>query len=75
MIPRYVRRAIRFWSEWRFKKQRTDRRRKLVEAVPEFAALSAKRDVIARQHRSGARAIDMQKRRVMTERLRAELGM
>ena len=68
MIPRYGRRALLAWTLWRA-------HRRLRTAIPALAALDAQRDEKARQHRSGARAINMKKRRVMTERLRAELGM
>lgn len=60
-------RAVTAWMLWRA-------RRRLRRAVPELAALSAKRAEIARGHRSGVAAIDKQMQRATTERLMHELG-
>lgn len=67
MIPTYVRRAIRSWTAWRA-------RQRLLRAVPELRDLDRRQCEITRQHRAGARAIAVQRRRVMTERLAAETG-
>ena len=67
MIPSYVRKAFRGWTAWRA-------RQRLYRALPEFRDLDQRKSDIARQHRQGARAIEKQKRAVMTERLQIECG-
>jgi hypothetical protein len=62
-----IRRAVTAWVLWRA-------HIRVRKAVPALAALDMARDEIARQHRPGARAIDVRKRRIVTERLRTELG-
>lgn len=73
-VPAYVRRALALWQQWRFEQRRSNRARSIRKAVPALAALDMARDEIARQHKPGARAIDMRKRRIVTERLMHELG-
>lgn len=65
-VPSYVKKAIREWTAWRAQQR-------LYRAVPELRELDRRQVEIARQHRTGARAIEKQKRAVMTERLRAEV--
>jgi hypothetical protein len=74
MIPRYVARAIRAWQEWRFEHGRANRARSLRSAIPALVGLDTKKAVLARQHRSGGRQIALERKRLVTERLRAELG-
>lgn len=66
-VPAYVRRAITAWVLWRA-------HRSIRKAVPALGALDIARAEKARRHRSGAREIDMQRRRLVTERLRMEMG-
>jgi hypothetical protein len=73
MIPRYVASAIRAWQQWRFEHGRADRARSLRTAVPALARLDTKKAVLARQHRSGGRQIEIERRRLVTERLRMEI--
>lgn len=67
MMRRIIWHAVTEWMLWRA-------RRRLRKAVPALAALDTARSELARRHAAGARAIDMRKRAVMTERLREELG-
>lgn len=67
MMHRLIRRAVTSWILWQAQ-------RRLRNAVPALAALDAERAEIASRHKAGSRAIDMRKRRLVTERLRTELG-
>lgn len=58
--------AVNAWLLWRA-------HRRLRKAVPGLVALDTERSRLARQHRSGARAIDIERQRLVTERLRAEV--
>lgn len=75
MIQRYVRRAIALWEQWRFDKTRTNRSRSLRRAVPALVALDTRQAVLRSQHRSGAKALASERKRLVTERLRSELGL
>ncbi len=68
MVASYVRRAVTAWVLWRAQ-------RRVRRALPSLVALDSQRAVLARQHRPGARAIDVRKREIVTERLRTELRM
>jgi len=72
MIPRYIRRALAAWQQWRFEKGRSSRQGSLRRAIPALVALDARKNVLARQHRSGGRAIAVERKRLVTERLRRE---
>ena len=67
-VPFYVRRAITAWMLWRA-------HRSLRRAVPALVALDIARAKKARQHKPGGREIDKERRRLVTERLRMELGL
>lgn len=66
-ITALVRRTVNAWVLWKA-------HRSLRRALPALAALDTARSEIARRHRSGARAIDMRKRELVTARLMRELG-
>ena len=68
MIAPYIRRTLNAWFARRA-------RRALRKAVPQLAALDMRRTEIARAHRAGAKRIDAERKRLVTERLRHELGM
>jgi hypothetical protein len=74
MIPRYVARAIRAWQQWRFEHGRANRARSLRTVVPALAVLDQRGAEKRRQHRSGGRQIALERKRLVTERLRMELG-
>lgn len=65
---RVIRRWLAPYTKWRA-------HRALVRAIPQMAALDQKRADLSRHHRAGARAIDAERKRLVTERLRLELGM
>jgi hypothetical protein len=62
----YIRRAVTTWMLWRA-------RRSLRTAVPALVGLDTKKAVLARQHRSGGREIALERKRLVTERLRMEI--
>jgi hypothetical protein len=59
--------AVNSWLLWRA-------RRKLRNAVPALVALDAAERDARRLHRSGAREIASERKRLVTERLRLEMG-
>lgn len=66
IVPAYIRRAFAGWMAWRA-------RQRLYRAVPVLMELDQLQGALARQHRPGVRAIERQKRAVMTARLRLEV--
>lgn len=67
-MRRIVWNTVTAWMLWRA-------RRRLRRAVPELAALDTAQAETRRQHRSGAREIASERKRLVTERLRLELGI
>jgi len=63
---RVIRRWLAPYTNWRA-------RRSLHRAIPQLAALDMQRADLSRHHRAGARAIDAERKRLVTERLRFEL--
>ena len=60
--------AITAWMLWRAQAR-------LRRAIPALVALDTAQAETRRQHRSGAREIALQRKRLVTERLRMELGV
>lgn len=67
MIPRMIRRTITAWMLWRA-------RRSLRRALPALAVLDSRKAALRSQHKAGGRKIDVERKRVVTERLMHELG-
>lgn len=65
--PSIVWHAVNAWMLWRA-------RRKLRKAVPALAALDIAEREKRRQHARGCREIALQRKGLVTERLRVELG-
>lgn len=74
-VATIIRRAIARWHQWRFDRARQDRHRSLRKAVPALAALDSRDAEARRQHRSGARHIAAERKRLVTARLMQEMGM
>lgn len=66
-IPSYIRRAINSWIAWKA-------RRSLRKAVPALVALDSREAETRRLHKAGARELASQRQRLVTERLRMEMG-
>lgn len=66
-VQSYIRRAFNAWVLWRA-------HRSLRRAVPALVALDMAREANARRHKAGARRVDAERRRLVTEQLMRELG-
>lgn len=66
-MRRLIWHSVTAWMLWRA-------RRRLRRAVPALAALDTAQADARRQHRSGVREIASERKRLVTERLRLELG-
>lgn len=67
-LPALYRKAITAWVLWRA-------RRRVHGVIPALAALDQRRAVLSRRHVAGAKAIDAERTRLVTERLRMEVGL
>jgi hypothetical protein len=67
MIPPVILRAIHAWRSWRLARKR-DR------LMPELRDLEIRRAKCRDKHTKGARAIEAEMRRIVTERLRREVA-
>lgn len=67
MVSRSISRAIFAWLSWRA-------HRRLYATLPSLRDLDTRKEALARQHRSGGRKIDAERRRIMTARLAFECG-
>lgn len=63
-----VRHAVTTWMLWRA-------HRRIRRAIPELVALDARQADVRSQHRSGAKAVASERKKLVTERLRDELGL
>ncbi len=67
MMHTIIRRTVNAWVAWRA-------RISLRRAVPALVALDTREAILRSQHRSGAKAAALERKRLVTERLRMELA-